>query len=102
MECWFVTSCQVATSILGTLFRERSGGLQAWEPLGPMSSLRQGWVSEPPCTVAAREKLPLWAGPTGASETVSCAPREAAGLGQSGLGLPALFLGDATLIPVLK
>lgn len=52
--------------------------------------------------MAAREKLPLRVGPTGASENVSCALRKAADLGQSGLGLPAFYLGDATLIPVLK
>ena len=32
----------------------------------------------------------------------SCARREAPGLGQSGQGWPAGFLGDGTLIPVLK
>lgn len=78
-------------------------GSRPGNPWGPMSSLRrQRWVSELPCTVVAREKQPLRAGPTGASETVSCALREASDLGQSGLGLPALFLGDTTLIPVLK
>ena len=33
---------------------------------------------------------------------VPCARREAPGLGQSGQGWPAGFLGDGTLIPVLK
>ena len=33
---------------------------------------------------------------------VPCAQREAPGLGQSSQGWPAGFLGDGTLIPVLK
>lgn len=62
----------------------------------PMSSLKLGHVSELPYARVAREKLPFEQHLLGPSKAVC------SGLGQSGPGLPAVFLGDTILIPVLK